>query len=642
MLKAASSPKLGEMFESAEKSIDENSSRAGKKRKIDHENAGPEPRSALSDFPNKILPPVLTHQRCQSLAVVAPSIPCTFFPLQPNSSKSSSQKSKDDVKEDILDEIPTTDPGLLSFTSRMEEDDKNEYISLEEDSTSTSTNPNSFVVAPSTNKIEAPRTPMLSPVSCVFLTVDPTPAPPSSPMYLDCSHAYFRTSSGKLEMAGQVPFARILDNRTKFAESDETNPLEIPSSDYTTSSPSMIVGTPVIVEPAPPTHLSFNQTRADQSSKSKTPGKIISPSRPPLPAPPRASLEIKTDLQQLLSPSTVLLPPSPRTPPASPLKPMNLIETPPLSPSPPTVSVAQRRPLASSTPVPPPLPLPQQSGRASALQGISPPSPSSLLSGSSSLKEAPPPLPPRLPPSGATQPPSPPIGSPQSTLGRMPQPPPPPPGGAQKCVAPPPPLPPPPPPPPPGEAQKGNAPPPPPLPPPGGAQKGNASPPRPPPPPGGAQKGLAPPPPPPPGGAPKGFGPAPPPPPPPGGGAAPSLKGGAPPPPPPGNAARALRAKNTKLKRSSQMGNLYRLLKVKVEGSSLSAKKSAGKKSQVASSGNKGQGMADALAEMTKRFVPSFNYLYIFIRDNKYLSITVLNSWNYITDHRTFNRSKRM
>ncbi|KAH7654807.1 Formin homology 2 domain (FH2 domain)-containing protein [Dioscorea alata] len=84
-----------------------------------------------------------------------------------------------------------------------------------------------------------------------------------------------------------------------------------------------------------------------------------------------------------------------------------------------------------------------------------------------------------------------------------------------------------------------------------------------------------------------------------------SPKGFAPPPPPPIGVAKALRVKkaNTKLKRSTTMGTLYRLLKGKVEGSSLDGKTSNAKKSQVgASSGaNKGQGMADALAEMTKR-----------------------------------------
>ncbi|TKY71664.1 hypothetical protein E2542_SST00396 [Spatholobus suberectus] len=90
--------------------------------------------------------------------------------------------------------------------------------------------------------------------------------------------------------------------------------------------------------------------------------------------------------------------------------------------------------------------------------------------------------------------------------------------------------------------------------------------------------------------------PAPPPPVPRGNGAA------APPPPPPG-AGRSLRPKaTTKLKRSTQLGNLYRTLKGKVEGSSLKGKSSGGRTGAIGggSTGGK-QGMADALAEMTKR-----------------------------------------
>ncbi|CAI9279718.1 unnamed protein product [Lactuca saligna] len=82
-------------------------------------------------------------------------------------------------------------------------------------------------------------------------------------------------------------------------------------------------------------------------------------------------------------------------------------------------------------------------------------------------------------------------------------------------------------------------------------------------------------------------------------------KGGAPPPPPPIGGTQSLRAKaTTKLKRSSQMGSLYHLLKGKIEGSSLDAKslKRSSSKVGAGSSGGSGkQGMADALAEMTKR-----------------------------------------
>ncbi|WOK96558.1 hypothetical protein Cni_G05265 [Canna indica] len=75
-------------------------------------------------------------------------------------------------------------------------------------------------------------------------------------------------------------------------------------------------------------------------------------------------------------------------------------------------------------------------------------------------------------------------------------------------------------------------------------------------------------------------------------------------PPPPMKAAKLLHAKKTgtKLKRSAQMGYLYRVLKGKVEGSSLDGKTFYGRKNQTGnSSGDRTKGMADALAEMTKR-----------------------------------------
>lgn len=93
-----------------------------------------------------------------------------------------------------------------------------------------------------------------------------------------------------------------------------------------------------------------------------------------------------------------------------------------------------------------------------------------------------------------------------------------------------------------------------------------------------------------------GLAPAPPPPMPRGNGAA------APPPPPPG-AGRSLRPKaTTKLKRSTQLGNLYRTLKGKLEGSSLKGKSSDGRTGAIGAGSTGGkQGMADALAEMAKR-----------------------------------------
>ncbi|RZC46465.1 hypothetical protein C5167_039415 [Papaver somniferum] len=137
---------------------------------------------------------------------------------------------------------------------------------------------------------------------------------------------------------------------------------------------------------------------------------------------------------------------------------------------------------------------------------------------------------------------------------------------------------------------KGSVPPPP--PPPMLQAKGSVPPP--PPPPMLQAKGSAPPPPPPPMLQAKGSAPPPPP--------MLQANGGAPPPPPLLGVSKALRPKkaNTKLKRSTNMGNLYRLLKGKVEGSSLDGKLSNGKKN-IGSSGGSKQSMADALAEMTKR-----------------------------------------
>lgn len=57
------------------------------------------------------------------------------------------------------------------------------------------------------------------------------------------------------------------------------------------------------------------------------------------------------------------------------------------------------------------------------------------------------------------------------------------------------------------------------------------------------------------------------------------------------------------------MGNLYRLLKGKVEGSSLNGKTAQKKRSNSGgkSGGNSGQGMADALAEITRRYAYSYS-----------------------------------
>lgn len=89
----------------------------------------------------------------------------------------------------------------------------------------------------------------------------------------------------------------------------------------------------------------------------------------------------------------------------------------------------------------------------------------------------------------------------------------------------------------------------------------------------------------------------------------------APPPPPPGNISAVLSAKRaaSKLKRSAQMGSLYRHLRNRVEGSGVThgGKRPHGKtgKAAAGTKGEAGQGMADALAEMTKRYCKCTTYV---------------------------------
>ncbi|XP_060195740.1 uncharacterized protein At4g04980-like [Lycium barbarum] len=259
---------------------------------------------------------------------------------------------------------------------------------------------------------------------------------------------------------------------------------------------------------------------------------------------------------------------------------------------------------AASQPPPPPPPVPNSSGNAEGSQHAP------LLAQPSG---APLPPPPPLPPMTSSN-----VATPQPPVKAIsaPPPPPPPPMTRKEITSPPPPPPPPmtsvqrvaPPPPPPPLMTSANvvAPPPPPPPP---MTSGNVISVPPPPPPPMGSKVTAPPPPPPMGS--KSIAPAPPPPPMTSNGRMPAPpppmpmgKGAAPPPPPGFAGARNLgpRKAATKLKRSSQMGNLYRLLKGKVEGSSLDGK-SKGRKGKVGGSAPAGgkQGMADALAEMTKR-----------------------------------------
>ncbi|XP_030543520.1 uncharacterized protein At4g04980-like [Rhodamnia argentea] len=83
----------------------------------------------------------------------------------------------------------------------------------------------------------------------------------------------------------------------------------------------------------------------------------------------------------------------------------------------------------------------------------------------------------------------------------------------------------------------------------------------------------------------------------------PPLKGAAPPPPPPRTATTSLYTKKatTRLRRSAQIASLYRFLKAKMEGSNLEGKSNSGRKHHDQCSSGGKQGMADALAEMTKR-----------------------------------------
>ncbi|CAH8390268.1 unnamed protein product [Eruca vesicaria subsp. sativa] len=215
-----------------------------------------------------------------------------------------------------------------------------------------------------------------------------------------------------------------------------------------------------------------------------------------------------------------------------------------------------------------------------------PPPPPPVMSLKSSVSPPPPPpatlvavQPPRPPPLTVVAPPPP---SPSSATASVPPPPPPPP--MQNRAPPPPPI--------PMENRTGDGGPPPPLPP---MPQANGTAPSPPPPP--MANGAAPLTPPP-----RMVNVAAPPPPPPRMGVS---SGAAGPPPPPG-AARSLRSKKaaTKLKRSTQLGNLYRILKGKVEGHDPEARTGGGSGRKAgagsAPAGGK-QGMADALAEITKK-----------------------------------------
>ncbi|XP_076896389.1 uncharacterized protein LOC143549370 [Bidens hawaiensis] len=295
------------------------------------------------------------------------------------------------------------------------------------------------------------------------------------------------------------------------------------------------------------------------------------------------------------SSSRISLPPPP--PPRMRTNHLGTPELPPPPPPPPLRSLI-RIVIPHQPPLPPPPSQPPLTSN-SFLMPLPPPPPTTPMTPRSI---PPPPTPPPMTPSSMPLPPPPPPMTPSS----IPPPPPPPPPMTPRSM----PLPPPPPPmtprsippPPPAPMPPGSIPlvPPPapmtprsiPQPPPAPMTPRSI----PPPPPAPMPPGSIPPPPP---LAPMSSGSIPPPPPP-----FHQGKVGAPPPPPAVGPTRSLRAKSTtKLRRSSQMGSLYRLLKGKLEGSNLDGRslKRTNSKIGAASNGNGKQGMADALAEMTKR-----------------------------------------
>jgi formin 2/Wiskott-Aldrich syndrome protein len=289
-----------------------------------------------------------------------------------------------------------------------------------------------------------------------------------------------------------------------------------------------------------------------------------------------AAAETTPVIAEAITPPAALSVNASPVPPAQPhiSSPMmvDVVATPSL-PSPPPMKlqpdVATTQPPPPTPPPPPPFVLqPATFTRASVPLPPPPPPPPTM----SRTVTAPPPLPPSPPPPTMSR-----------TVTAPPPPPPPPPPMASGTAAAASPLPPPPPPPPPRML----------------SGTGTAAPmPPPPPPPQTSTARNAPPPPPPLMMSSKGTMPLPPPP--------PMLLGnGAAPPPPPPGAARSLRPKKaqTKLKRSSQMGTLYRVLKGKVEGGNQLTKSPTGRKGPTSSSAGGKQGMADALAEITKRYV---------------------------------------
>ncbi|XP_059291024.1 uncharacterized protein LOC132044538 [Lycium ferocissimum] len=326
---------------------------------------------------------------------------------------------------------------------------------------------------------------------------------------------------------------------------------------------------------------------------------IVTPPPPPPPhpmmapepptSPPKATTNIVTTLPPPPPPMTsrnVIAPPSPPPPPSHPMM---------VPPPPPSQPKTTENIITLPPPPPPPPSQPKTTTKIITLPPPPPPPPSLPKTKTNILTLPPPPPPPKTTTNIITlPPPPPPPSSPLKTTSNIitvPPPPPPPPSPlntTSNIIT----IPPPPPPPPSPPKKTTNIvtlpphPPPPPM-----TSRSVISPP-PPPPPTIGSKGMTPPPPPPPMAS-NGGVPAPPP---------PMPMGKRPAPPPPLGFMGVLRVKRaaTKLKRSTQMGNLYRLLKNQLEGSSLDSK-SYHRMGKVGNSAGGKQGMADALAEMTKR-----------------------------------------
>ncbi|XP_038895362.1 uncharacterized protein At4g04980-like isoform X2 [Benincasa hispida] len=347
-------------------------------------------------------------------------------------------------------------------------------------------------------------------------------------------------------------------------------------------------------------------------SKPLPPLPVVAP--PPL-APPARAPQPSVVILQLPTPPAFPPPPPPPPPPMmqqSAVFAQQLSQPPPPLPPP---MMQQNEVLALSQPPPPPPPPMMQRNEVLALSQPPPPPPMMQQNEVLALSQPPPPPPPMMQQNevlALSQPPPPPpppmIQQNEVLAQQIPQPPAPPspPPMMQQNAA--------------LAQQLSQPPPPPPLPQMKEQPAAAAAPVAPPPPPQLLKvietviKVGVPPPPPPPsnvtGTTVRAGIPPPPPMAPSNGGAAPAPpppmaqgNGFAPPPPPPGGALRSLRPKktSTKLKRSHQLGNLYRTLKGKVEGSNQNLKSANGRKGSVGSSTGGKQGMADALAEMTKR-----------------------------------------